>query len=843
MEAIEERPTPPLVSPARKTIGHPNKQWVIGFVILLISVVITAAPSEFFARGGMGAAFIAQYILAFVFFFVLTNSKEYQFKNGWKGEHVDSTILVFTLYSLSAFTLNKVIPIFGDLPVWTIVLTTFSFANLVSFQYFNKLPLWCNRVQGFILGVSIVYFTYCTLYLGPGYFLGFMGTIVFLIGLHIFLPLALLITSIKLIQSRVMKRISMGWVVAGAFISVLYIVGFVAEWVRRIEDVEIKTNRMVMIEKSDFPAWVRIGQELPNDWITDRILNIDDRYRTTRGFHIDNFFPFRGGEIHDPLVVISSLFATTNLSEAERTKASNALSNSRSEREQRLWSDADLSTSYVVSDVDIFPTFGIAYTEKYLNVRNTSSFESSTQEAIYSFILPEGAVVTSLSLWIGGKEEKGILTSKGKAATAYNRIVSGRRDPSVVHWQEGNRVQVRVFPCSPTEERKFKIGITSPLLLSDGNWHYDGIPFEGPPSSRAKETLRVSVHGSGKGVLSRTGEINERGDFVFQGDYDPTLTWCGPADHSASSKSFAWNGFTYRVEEAAPLLVRQHFDRLYLDVNQSWSKSDLEAAVTLSEHIPTFVYDGLKFIRVTQGSKELEDLAKRNFTLFPFYEIANPKSSLVVTKGNDRSPHLADLSDSPFATKLTTYFGKGPRVFVFNIGTEASTFVKSLRDLRTLHFAHGTVDELASLIKSETYPTWKEDESTIILHEAGVQIVKQPGELVSEKAPDHLARLFAYNDILRRISYRYFQDNFVDDELIAEASEAYVVSPVSSLIVLESQADYDRYDIAASAKSLGNASKDGEGAVPEPHEWALIILTAVMFIYFWAKRRSIQVAQ
>jgi XrtN system VIT domain protein len=84
--------------------------------------------------------------------------------------------------------------------------------------------------------------------------------------------------------------------------------------------------------------------------------------------------------------------------------------------------------------------------------------------------MPEGAVVTSLSLWINGNEEKAILTTKEKADSAYKTIVGAeRRDPSVVHWQEGNSVSVRVFPVLPGESRKFKIGITAPLERVKGN--------------------------------------------------------------------------------------------------------------------------------------------------------------------------------------------------------------------------------------------------------------------------------------------------------------------------------------------------------------------------------------
>jgi len=70
------------------------------------------------------------------------------------------------------------------------------------------------------------------------------------------------------------------------------------------------------------------------------------------------------------------------------------------------------------------------------------------------------------------------------------------------------------------------------------------------------------------------------------------------------------------------------------------------------------------------------------------------------------------------------------------------------------------------------------------------------------------------------------------DSLVAEAATAHVVTPVSSLVVLESQKDYDRFDIKET-DGLKNATKSSTGAVPEPHEWALILLA--VFLLFTLK--------
>jgi hypothetical protein len=48
-------------------------------------------------------------------------------------------------------------------------------------------------------------------------------------------------------------------------------------------------------------------------------------------------------------------------------------------------------------------------------------------------------------------------------------------------------------------------------------------------------------------------------------------------------------------------------------------------------------------------------------------------------------------------------------------------------------------------------------------------------------------------------------------------------------VVLEKQEDYERFDIKQD-EGLGNAALGSKGAVPEPHEWALIILAIFLLI-------------
>jgi XrtN system VIT domain protein len=118
------------------------------------------------------------------------------------------------------------------------------------------------------------------------------------------------------------------------------------------------------------------------------------------------------------------------------------------------------------------------------------------------------------------------------------------------------------------------------------------------------------------------------------------------------------------------------------------------------------------------------------------------------------------------------------------------------------------------------------------LPNSGVKISTFTGN-APKNGSEHLLRLFAYNDLMRLIGPYVMNKSYEPEKLVERAEEAYIVTPVSSLLVLETEADYQRFDIQKSQNSLENASINGSGAVPEPHEWLLICLLFLSILWAW----------
>jgi len=117
-----------------------------------------------------------------------------------------------------------------------------------------------------------------------------------------------------------------------------------------------------------------------------------------------------------------------------------------------------------------------------------------------------------------------------------------------------------------------------------------------------------------------------------------------------------------------------------------------------------------------------------------------------------------------------------------------------------------------------------------------INIIKTKSPSQTGTAPDHLLRLFAYNQVMQEIGRNYFKGEYLNESLTNTASTANVVTPISSLIVLETLKDYKRFEIDENKDSLGNAEINSSGAVPEPHEWAIIITMVMFLLFVWFRR-------
>ncbi len=756
------------------------------------------------------------------------------------------TFLLLILLLISAYALNREMEVFAASPLWLQILLVLLCVNYVFSIFFQQLPPFPRHLILFLLGLGFVLFLYLTIYLLPIYFFSAVALLALGISIHAFVP-AFFTWSTILLAQDLAGSAKKYWYsfIGGIAAAIVTVVIYGISWQAGVAAINRTYSKAVSEGTDALPVWMQIAQKVKVNRTTEKILKTGLVYVIPRWD--DAIFwrmPDRSfGEeqkVHDPLVVLASLFSgSVYLNEQDRIAILKSQYNSRHQAEERLWSGLDLRTQHVATQVRIWPAAHLAYTEKVITVFNHKKTQwSNDQEALFTFHLPEGGVITALSLWINGREEKGILTTKEKADSAYRTIVGVEvRDPSVVHWQEGNQVTVRVFPVAAQGSRTFKIGITTPLRSDGSVLTYENIWFDGPDATAAAEDVKVSLEQPAAPAVRQASFAPEGSNtYTRSGRYRSRWTFT-VKEEGLAPQAFSFGGYHYTVKPYLPQREKVALTDVYLDINSAWTKEELNKVWSSVKGKNVWVFQNER-IRLNEENKDrlFKELTKKNFSLFPLFIIHEPSQSLLISKSGQPSPNLSDLEGSRFWKELKTYASRQEKVRLFHLGAQLTPYLASLKEFRCFLFERGDVQTLQHLLQTAQFAKEAENENEVVVHSAGISIVKQPGAVASH-APDHLMRLFAYNHIMQQLGQQGINGVPHNSAMVQQAQTAYVVSPVSSLVVLESQRDYERFGIEDSQQSLKNASLQSKGAVPEPHEWILIIAGAIVAIYLMFKSR------
>ena len=806
----------------------------IGLVLIVVSLglYLMAAFSTPASFDQMSNTMIVNYVLAVIYFFIIWISNVDRTKRVWAGFHRYHYCCFLTLATISCFGLNHEVNIFDDFSTWVDVYLFIMYGGLLSVCFLDKLPHFLRVLVFFCLGMGTVMAGYFTIYLLPLMPFGVILCFVMGFSLHLIVPLLVLANIITIfIRTEKSNACKTAYSIGIAAPLVLLFL-FVQQWKHTADVIQQAEQQAQQDMTNDLPTWVKISQHLSDGFFTQRILKGDLVYNTSRGRW------WNGGGMtlterkeHDPLITVAVLFSEKiQLSRTDRVKILRFYGQNRHDTHRKLWSGKDLITTNVQTKIQVYPEYRFAYTEKIFTIKNTYG---RNQEALYTFQLPEGSVATSLSLWIEGVEEQSRLTTRSKADNAYTQIVGvERRDPALLHWQEGNQLTVTVFPCTIKEDRIFKIGITSPMLHNEDQLVLPEITYTGPNDRQA--TISTQVEFPTQPNL--THSWNFSGNLVC--DALPI-----------STHPFAFDNKMYWMEPYQPTLESFQPDFIYLDLNKSWSRSELDAVLELYKDKQIFVCNQQQLVDLkTPASPEtlLDQLHEQNFSLLPIHKIQHPERSLIISKSSKKSPNLSDLQSTYLGAGIQSLLAEKPQpIHLFSLSQELSPYLQSLEEFYVFNYAHGTIPNLRKLARTKEFPALEPSSNAVVLQQSNTVLYQQENKQnLASKAPNHLMRLFAYNQILKKIGTDYFSNDYINEELINIASKAHVVSPLSSLIVLETVEDYERFDIEEDKESLGNATKNNlkdainnqSGAVPEPHEWAFIIILTISILFLQFKR-------
>ena len=489
---------------------------------------------------------------------------------------------------------------------------------------------------------------------------------------------------------------------------------------------------------------------------------------------------------------------------------------------------------------------GTVYTEWTLVFRNDSHRQ---REARAEIALPQGSVVSRLTLWVDGEEREAAYSGRAKVKAAYKRVVQRRRDPVLVTTSGPDQVLMQCFPVPPSGgTMKTRIGITSPLVLKQRDHGLLRLPYFVERNFGLTETLHHSVWMEAPTPLDTIGASkdlvreqpgNDR--YALRGqlsDKQLSNIFAIRADRSAETTS-SWT----RDHRDGDFVVRQVIEELpvkvperiifVIDGSARMNASKQELATALGN-----VPDGMEFGVLLASDKVCELIDPRISTRESREDAASAVARAKCVGGCDNVPALIRAWDLAAAKPNSAIIWLhatqpiqmqnsedllqrwqrrpgNPKLYDLQLGVGPNRVIKSLDGLsavnRVSNFGNAGL-ALEALLKQWHgagnsrlgYRRWREPAET-----AGA------ADALGREGSAHIARLYIASEVVRLGASR---DKADVQKAVALAQKYQLVTPVSGAVVLENAQQYKEAGLKPANPN------DMPAVVPEPETWILLLI-------------------
>jgi hypothetical protein len=552
---------------------------------------------------------------------------------------------------------------------------------------------------------------------------------------------------------------------------------------------------------------------------------------------------------HIPKNVLKQLYFQVTGKMAHQIKGNSIMGRSRSRDMSQRWRrDANLGDQEVGTKQDVLFLVSsqfdskldadpaIAYSEWIMEFENQHQFQN--REARMEILLPDQAVVSRLTLWINGEEREAAFAKNSKVVSAYQRIVRQNRDPVLVTWSAKNRIFVQCFPVLPQKRMKIRLGITSPMPLSQNKKQAYFYPPQILASNfNLSHKLHHNIWLEAKQNIASSTLVNLKPEQSSPSKFSLR----GSLNHHDMTSGF-------RAE-----LPRQNIDEFWAPDYHDDSKivtSKIHYESSFSREKFFLLIDGSASMAAEQNALKpsLEKLFKdpkfrifiagdelleiKNFNEYEDYDFAGGRDNLYAldqliefTDHNHsiiwlHGPQPYQLSSSKKLNQYQKRRGLVP-IYNFQFSEGANKILQEIKS--SPHYSNLPASNRAELIdlfdrmlKLDEWPQFKREFTD------ATNFNKTP-----HQASSHLCRLMISDQAYQT----YFSDQSNYDAMATKAAHYQLVTPLSGAVVLEIQAQYD----AAGLKPVDSASVP---TVPEPETWALIILICLLLGYYYFTKKS-----
>mgnify|MGYP003603370545 CR=1 FL=1 len=474
----------------------------------------------------------------------------------------------------------------------------------------------------------------------------------------------------------------------------------------------------------------------------------------------------------------------------------------------------------------------------FSTVETTLSFHNPNSRPLEGdlvFPFPDGAAVCGYALDINGTLVDGVVVKKEKARVAFESETRRRVDPGIVEHVKGNLYRTRIFPLPPNGDRTIRLSYTMPLPTAPNGDAALQIPLPREAIEKLSVKIEVAIENSPAPELGGLGDLRFqeaenfwRVESVTNHTTPSSDIWVAlpklPSNLSAVESSP--DGTTwFSISAVAPVFTSKtsappSIIHVLWDASGSRASADLRKEYDLLSALPAKTFNLVVFRDAPETAREFSSLADLVDTLkgIPF-DGGSDFTALSDVVPNDGSPVLLftdgidTLSDKPME-----FAGTKPMAIVSQTFADREALRQAcagaLIDLQTT--------DINSALKEIANPSPR----IVGIHGTGIANVQglgRPavgrttllGQLVSpettvqiEYADGTLSSPFTlradnarHGKILStawaaaRINQLSPRADAFEDELLAIGRQYGLVSPATSLIVLESLDQWVRHEI------------------------------------------------
>ncbi|HTL33639.1 MAG TPA: VIT domain-containing protein [Kofleriaceae bacterium] len=149
----------------------------------------------------------------------------------------------------------------------------------------------------------------------------------------------------------------------------------------------------------------------------------------------------------------------------------------------------------------------LAFTELHLYFKNP---EARTREGTFAITLPSGAAVSRFAMETGGKWQEAEVVEKAMARRVYDDYLHRRQDPALLEKAAGNQFTARVFPIPAKSEKHLVISFSQELA---GRGYT--LPLRGLPKTSRVDVVLTTTNLDGKTHQQTLNEKNWQPDRDF----------------------------------------------------------------------------------------------------------------------------------------------------------------------------------------------------------------------------------------------------------------------------------------------------------------------------------------